>query len=77
MQNTNSNNNSNNSSNNNNSNNNSSSSHSESMDKLKYETAAELGIHLKDGDNGHLTTAQAGSIGGGMVRKMINSYNGK
>ena len=59
----------------NNTNTNSSSTSKESMNKLKYETAAELGIHLKEGDNGHLTTAQAGSIGGGMVKKMIDSYN--
>jgi hypothetical protein len=61
----------------NNTNSNISPSHKESMDQLKYETAAELGINLKEGDNSQLTTAQAGSIGGGMVRKMINSYNSK
>ncbi|MCL1924170.1 MAG: alpha/beta-type small acid-soluble spore protein [Defluviitaleaceae bacterium] len=70
MQNTNSSNNSNNSSSSNN-------YTSESMEKLKYETAAELGINLKEGSNGHLTTAQAGSIGGSMVRKMVQNYKNK
>ncbi len=41
------------------------------MDKLKMEVASELGVPLKEGYNGHLTSAQAGSIGGEMVRKMI------
>ena len=54
----------------------SSSKNSKSLESLKYETAQELGINLTDGDNSHLTTGQAGSIGGGMVRKMIQSYKG-
>ena len=61
----------------NNSNSNNNPSHKASMEQLKYETAAELGINLKEGDNSQLTIAQAGSIGGGMVRKMIDSYNSK
>lgn len=37
------------------------------MDKLKYEVANELGVPLKDGYNGDLTSAQNGSVGGEMV----------
>ena len=37
----------------------------------KFKVANEIGVDLKDGYNGHLTTAQAGSVGGEMVRKMI------
>ena len=38
---------------------------------FKFEVANEIGVDLKEGYNGHLTTAQAGSVGGEMVRKMI------
>ncbi len=41
------------------------------MDRFKQEVASELGVTLKDGDNGDLTSREAGSIGGEMVRKMI------
>lgn len=41
------------------------------MDKFKMEVASELGVNLKDGYNGDLTSKEAGSIGGEMVRKMI------
>lgn len=41
------------------------------MNRFKQEVASELGIPLKEGDNGELTSRQAGSIGGEMVRKMI------
>ena len=41
------------------------------MDKFKMEAASEVGVNLKDGYNGDLTSAQAGSIGGEMVKKMI------
>lgn len=41
------------------------------MDKFKMEVASELGVPLKEGYNGDLTSCQAGSIGGEMVRKMI------
>lgn len=41
------------------------------MKRFKEEVASELGISLKDGYNGDLTSAQAGSIGGEMVKKMI------
>ena len=41
------------------------------LDRFKYEVAGEIGVPLKDGYNGDLTSAQAGSIGGEMVKKMI------
>ena len=41
------------------------------LDRFKFEVANEIGVDLKEGYNGHLTTAQAGSVGGEMVRKMI------
>lgn len=40
------------------------------MDKFKMEAASEVGVNLKDGYNGDLTSRQAGSIGGQMVKKM-------
>ena len=41
------------------------------MDRFKTEVASELGISLKEGYNGDLTSKEAGSIGGEMVRRMI------
>ena len=41
------------------------------MDRFKAEVASELGISLKEGYNGDLTSKEAGSIGGEMVRRMI------
>lgn len=41
------------------------------MDKFKMEVANELGVPLTNGYNGNLTSAQNGSVGGEMVRKMI------
>ncbi len=50
----------------------------EAMDRFKMESASEVGVPLKQGYNGNLTSAQAGSIGGQMVKKMIQAYeNGK
>lgn len=46
----------------------------EAMDRFKMEAASEVGVNLKQGYNGDLTSRQAGSIGGQMVRKMIESY---
>ena len=46
----------------------------EAMDKFKMEAASEVGVNLKNGYNGELTSRQAGSIGGQMVKKMIESY---
>lgn len=40
------------------------------MDKFKMEAASEVGVNLKDGYNGDLTSRQAGSIGGQMVNNM-------
>ena len=42
----------------------------DAMDKFKMEVAGELGVNLKSGYNGDLTSAEAGSIGGEMVRQM-------
>lgn len=44
------------------------------MDKFKTEVASELGVNLKEGYNGDLTSREAGSIGGEMVRRMVKSY---
>lgn len=43
------------------------------LNNFKYEVASELGINLKDGYNGDLTAKEAGSIGGQMVKKMIEA----
>ena len=40
------------------------------MDKFKMEAAAEMGVNLKEGYNGDLTSREAGSVGGQMVKKM-------
>ncbi|MGE5389856.1 MAG: alpha/beta-type small acid-soluble spore protein [Deltaproteobacteria bacterium] len=44
------------------------------MDSFKMEAAQEVGVMLKQGYNGDLTSKQAGSIGGQMVKKMIQAY---
>ena len=41
------------------------------LDKFKYEVASELGVPFSDGYNGDLTSRQNGSVGGYMVKKMI------
>ena len=46
----------------------------EAMDKFKMEAASEVGVNLKEGYNGDLTSREAGSVGGQMVKKMIESY---
>ena len=46
----------------------------DAMDKFKMEAASEVGVNLKNGYNGDLTSRQAGSIGGQMVKKMIEAY---
>jgi hypothetical protein len=43
----------------------------EAMNKFKMEVASEIGVPLKQGYNGDLTSAQNGSVGGEMVRQMI------
>ena len=44
------------------------------MERFKMEAASEVGVNLKDGYNGDLTSRQAGSIGGQMVKKMVAAY---
>lgn len=44
------------------------------LDKFKMEAAAEVGVNLKQGYNGDLTSREAGSVGGQMVKTMIKSY---
>lgn len=44
------------------------------MDKFKMEAANEVGVNLKQGYNGDLTSREAGSVGGQMVKKMIEAY---
>ena len=46
----------------------------EAMNKFKMEAANEVGVNLKQGYNGDMTSKQAGSVGGQMVKKMIESY---
>ena len=46
----------------------------EAMNKLKMEAANEVGVNLKQGYNGDLTSREAGSVGGQMVKKMIEAY---
>ena len=46
----------------------------EAMNKFKMEAASEVGVNLKEGYNGDLTSRQAGSVGGQMVKKMIEAY---
>ena len=45
----------------------------EALDRFKMEVADVLGVPLSDGYNGNLTSAQAGSVGGQMVKKMIEA----
>ena len=47
------------------------------MNKFKMEAASEVGVDLKEGYNGHLTSREAGSVGGQMVKKMIEDYENK
>ena len=46
----------------------------EALDRFKMEAASEVGVTLKQGYNGDITAKQAGSVGGQMVKKMIESY---
>ena len=46
----------------------------DAMNRFKMEAASEVGVNLKQGYNGDLTSKQAGSIGGQMVKKMIEAY---
>ena len=44
------------------------------MDRFKMEAAREVGVTLNNGYNGDISSKQAGSVGGQMVKKMIQSY---
>ena len=46
----------------------------EALDRFKMEAASEVGVNLKQGYNGNLTSKEAGSVGGQMVKKMIEAY---
>ena len=46
----------------------------EALDRFKMEAASEVGVNLKQGYNGDLTSREAGSVGGQMVKKMVKSY---
>ena len=43
----------------------------DALDRFKMEVASEIGVNLKEGYNGDLTSAEAGAVGGNMVKKMI------
>ena len=43
----------------------------DALDRFKMEVASEIGVNLKEGYNGDLTSAEAGSVGGNMVKEMI------
>ena len=43
----------------------------EAMDRFKMQAAQEVGVNLTNGYNGHLTSREAGSVGGQMVKKML------
>jgi hypothetical protein len=47
-----------------------------SFNNMKYEIAKEVGVNLKQGYNGDLTSREAGKIGGNIVRKVFASYTG-
>ncbi|MCL2406842.1 MAG: alpha/beta-type small acid-soluble spore protein [Defluviitaleaceae bacterium] len=49
----------------------------EALNRFKYEVANEIGVPLNQGYNGHLTSAQNGSVGGYMVKKMIEAQERK
>ena len=46
----------------------------EALNKFKMEAANEVGVNLKQGYNGDLTAREVGSVGGQMVKKMIDAY---
>ena len=46
----------------------------EALERFKMEAASEVGVNLKQGYNGDLSSREAGSVGGQMVKKMIESY---
>ena len=46
----------------------------QAMEQFKMQAAQEVGVNLQNGYNGHLTSREAGSVGGQMVKKMIEAY---
>lgn len=46
----------------------------ETLERFKMEAASEVGVNLKNGYNGDLTAREVGSVGGQMVKKMIDAY---
>ena len=46
----------------------------QAMEQFKMQAAQEVGVNLTNGYNGHLTSREAGSVGGQMVKKMIEAY---
>jgi hypothetical protein len=46
----------------------------QAMDQFKMQAANEVGVDLKQGYNGNLTSREAGSVGGQMVKKMVEAY---
>ena len=46
----------------------------QAMDNFKMQAAQEVGVNLTNGYNGHLTSHEAGSVGGQMVKKMVEAY---
>ncbi len=46
----------------------------EAMNQFKMQAASEVGVNLKNGYNGDLTSREAGSVGGQMVKKMVEAY---
>ena len=46
----------------------------QAMEQFKMQAAPEVGVNLQNGYNGHLTSREAGSVGGQMVKKMIEAY---
>lgn len=46
----------------------------EALNNMKYEVAQEMGVNLKKGYNGDLTSKENGTVGGNMVKKMIENY---
>jgi len=47
------------------------------LDQMKYEVASEIGVTLREGDNGDNTAKQNGSVGGYMVKRMFDDYYAK
>ncbi len=46
----------------------------DTLNRVKMEAASEVGVNLKPGYNGDLTSREAGSVGGQMVKKMVKAY---